>query len=81
MAKLTKTTIAERDRLVQQILDAVRGLYEQRLIRSCDLTIEQDEYGRGGTESISPTDSTFFAAHSGRDYRLQVVLAVRAQDR
>jgi len=81
MARMTGVAQAERDRLVQLILDSVRELHWKRLLRFGDLVVDQEESGPSGAESDDPTNAAFFLINDSGDYRLQITLAVRMQDR
>lgn len=81
MAKMSAPQRAARDALVQQILDAAKALYDQRIVRYSDLMVSQDEAGPRGANSNKVRDGAFFQTHVDNDYRLQVTLVVRAVDR
>lgn len=81
MARMTQEQRAERDRLMLQILDAVRALHERRMVRYSDVMLAQDEGGPRGANSTKIGDALFYAAHPNNDYRLEVTLVVRAVDR
>lgn len=84
MARLTREQRDRRDKLVQQIVNGLATLYGERLIRMADLEMEQDEVlgARIDGAHVARADSPgFYAEHKKGDYRLNVILVVRAKDR
>lgn len=81
VARLTGNQRAERDRLVQQLLDTVRALHEKRLVRQSDLIVDMDVMSPHGETSNKPMDSTFYARNQENDVRISVVLLVQSSDR
>jgi hypothetical protein len=81
MARLSALKKDDRDRLVQQILDAAKALYERNLLRSYDLIVEQDDIGPSEERTGKPCDNQFYTQHSNCDVRVNVVFVVRAIDR
>lgn len=81
MARLSALKKDDRDRLVQQILEAAKALYERNLLRSYDLVVEQDDMGPNEDRTGRPGDSQFYAQHRNCDVRVNIVFVVRAIDR
>jgi hypothetical protein len=81
MARLSALKKDDRDRLVQQILDAAKALYERNLLRSYDLIVDQDDMGPNEERTGKPSDNQFYNNHKNCDVRINVVLVVRAIDR
>jgi len=81
MARLSAVKRNERDRLVQQILDASKALYEYKLLRNCDLVVDQDDLGPTEARTGNPTDNMFYSNNRSCDVRVSVTLVVRAIDR
>ncbi len=79
--KLTADQKVERDHLVSKILAAARALHKKHLIRLGDMVVEQDEFGPRSDGTIDVDDAGFYAKHDRTDYRLQVTLVVRREDR
>jgi hypothetical protein len=81
MARLSALKRDDRDRLVQQILDAAKALYERNLLRSYDLIVDQDDMGPCEDRTGKPGDNLFYSQHKSCDVRINVTLVVRAIDR
>ena len=79
--KLTADQKAERDRLVGIILRVTRALHKKNLIRLADMVVEQDEFGPRSDGTIDVNDTAFYTKHDKTDYRLQVTMVVRREDR
>ena len=77
---IAKARRARRDKLVEQILSAARALYEERLVRSADLVLEQDDLGPQGATDLK-LDPVFYRDRCATDVRLSLVLVVRSIDR
>jgi hypothetical protein len=81
MTRLSALKKDERDRLVQQILNAARMLYDFKLLRNCDLVVDQDDLGPSEARTGKPTDNMFYSQNKSCDVRISVTLVVRAVDR